>query len=416
MKGMVTMGVFSELRINGTRLESSIREMGEIGINPETGHRARLALSDEDKAGRDLLCKWLREAGLEVRIDEIGNIFGVRAGTDKDALPVIMGSHIDSVRNAGMFDGVYGVLGGLEVVRTLNDNCIETKRPVAVAAFTNEEGARFQLDMMGSMYYAKALPLEELYAVTDDKGLTAESELKRIGYCGSETVPVGNYFELHIEQGPKLDTEGVQIGVVEGIQGLTWWSVEYTGEANHAGSTPMELRHDALFAAAEAVSSAEALIKELGNASVVTVGRIRPEPDVINIVPGKCTFTVDFRQPDADILERGRKELEKIFEDCAAKRGITCRYKRLASVPPVAFAEEMVSIVDSKARELGFTVKHMYSGACHDAQFLCPICPTSMIFVPSLKGLSHCPEEWTDFEDISNGANVLFQSVLELVK
>ena len=182
------MGDYSAIRINATRLEESIRTMGQVGLDKGSGKRSRLALTDEDKAGRDLLCKWMREAGLEVKIDAIGNIFGVRAGSDTDALPIMMGSHIDSVRNAGMFDGVYGVLGALEVIRTLNDNNITTKRPLVVTAFTNEEGARFQLDMMGSIYYAGVMPLDKLYAVTDDKGLTAEAELKRIGYCGCESA------------------------------------------------------------------------------------------------------------------------------------------------------------------------------------------------------------------------------------
>ena len=408
------MGDYSAIRINATRLEESIRTMGHVGLDKGSGKRSRLALTDEDKAGRDLLCKWMREAGLEVKIDAIGNIFGVRAGSDTDALPIMMGSHIDSVRNAGMFDGVYGVLGALEVIRTLNDNNITTKRPLVVTAFTNEEGARFQLDMMGSIYYAGVMPLDKLYAVTDDKGLTAEAELKRIGYCGCESVPVGNYFELHIEQGPKLDAEGLDIGIVEGIQGLTWWQVEYCGEANHAGSTPMELRKDTLMAAAETAVAAEALINKLGHASVVTVGRIRTEPDVINIVPGKCIFTVDFRQPDSDILERGRCALEILFEQTAEKRGLTCTYKRLASVAPVKFDHTMVSLVESKAQELALSTKRMYSGASHDAQFICPMCPSAMIFVPSAKGLSHCPEEWTDFLDIANGCDVLFQSVAAL--
>lgn len=406
----------NELRINGERLEKSIRTMGQIGTDSVNGGRTRLALTDEDKAGRDLLCSWLREAGCEVRIDAMGNIFGIREGTESGALPVMMGSHIDSVRNAGMFDGVYGVLGALEVIRTLNDNNVKTKRPLVLAAFTNEEGARFQLDMMGSIAYTNTMPLEELYAIADDSGATVEEELKRIGYLGNESVPVGNYFELHIEQGPKLDAEGINIGVVEGIQGLAWWSVEYFGESNHAGSTPMDMRKDTLLAAAEVALAAEAIANDLGKGSVATMGRIKPEPDVINIVPGKCTFTMDFRQPDKELLDKSKLGMEAVFATCAKKRGLKCRVKRLAEVDPVVFDTEMVSIVETNAKELGFTTKRMYSGASHDAQFLCPVCPSAMIFVPSIKGRSHCPEEKTEFTDTANGCNVLLQSVMGVVQ
>jgi N-carbamoyl-L-amino-acid hydrolase len=389
--------------------------MGMIGFNPKTGGRTRLALTDEDKAGRDLFCRWLEEDGLEIRIDAIGNIFGIREGTDAAALPVMMGSHIDTVRDAGMFDGVYGVLGGLEVIRTLNDNGIKTQRPLVVAAFTNEEGARFQLDMMGSIFYTRALPLENLYSVADDSGLTAGDEVRRIGYCGNETIPAGNYFELHIEQGPRLDAQGIQIGAVEGIQGLAWWRGEYCGESNHAGSTPMDMRKDALLGAADLAMEAEALAVRIGSGSVATMGRIKTEPDVINIVPGKCSFTMDFRQYDPLLLKQGKKDMEGLIAACAKKRGLGYRYEKLVEVDPVIFNSEMVTLVERKARELGLSVKRMYSGAAHDAQFLCPVCPSAMIFVPSLKGRSHCPEEWTEFRDAENGCNVLLHSVLELL-
>ncbi|MDD4160302.1 MAG: hydantoinase/carbamoylase family amidase, partial [Synergistaceae bacterium] len=220
----------NRLRISRERLENSIKEMGAIGFDPVTNGRTRLALTDKDKEGRDLLCRWMRDEGLGVKIDEIGNIFGVREGSDPSALPVMMGSHIDTVRDAGMFDGAYGVLGALEVIRTLNDNNVKTGRPVIAAAFTNEEGARFQPDMMGSIYYTRTAGLEELTSSRDDSGVTVGEELDRIGYRGTDSVPVGCYLELHVEQGPRLHAEGVQIGVVEGIQGLAWWTGEYCGE------------------------------------------------------------------------------------------------------------------------------------------------------------------------------------------
>lgn len=403
------------LSINRERLISSISEMGAIGFDPETGGRTRLALTDSDKEGRDLLCSWMREEGLDVKIDPIGNIFGVREGTSPSELPLMMGSHIDTVRDAGMFDGIYGVLGGLEVIRTLNENNVLTNKPLAVAAFTNEEGARFQPDMMGSLYYTGTVGLEELLSAKDDSGLTVGEELGRIGYNGEDTVRAGRYIELHIEQGPRLHTAGLPIGVVEGIQGLAWWTGEYSGESNHAGSTPMEMRKDALLAAAELATEAEKLALRIGNASVATMGRLSPKPDIINIVPGKCCFTLDFRQFESLIFEEGKKQIERLIATCAEKRGLKYAFRKAAEAPPVVFDREMVRLVEETAVKLGFASMRMVSGASHDAQFLSPFCPTVMIFVPSKGGRSHCPEEWTEAKDLENGCNVLLHSVLELV-
>ncbi len=403
------------LRINGERLISSIRAMGSVGFNPETGGRTRLALTDEDKAGRDLLCRWMRDEGLEVKIDEIGNIFGIREGSDPSELPVMMGSHIDTVRDAGMFDGVYGVLGGLEVIRTLNENEVTPKSSLVVAAFTNEEGARFQPDMMGSLYYTRKVELGELLSSRDDSGITVGEELDRIGYGGAYSTPVGCYLELHVEQGPRLHAEGVSIGIVEGVQGLAWWTGEYYGESNHAGSTPMEMRKDTLLAVAELALEAEKLALSLGRGSVATMGRIAPRPDIINIVPGKCSFTLDFRQFDGELFEEGKREVEKLIVSCAARRGLKYCFKKAAEAAPVIFDRGMVELVGSRAAFLGLDSMKMISGASHDAQFLSSFCPTVMIFVPSVGGRSHCPEEWTDVKDLENGCNVLLHSVLELV-
>ena len=403
------------LRVNRDRLISSIREMGAVGFDPQTGGRTRLALTDSDKEGRDLLCRWMREEDLDVKIDPLGNIFGVRDGSDPSELPVMMGSHIDTVRDAGMFDGVYGVLGGLEVMRTLNQNKVSTRRPLALAAFTNEEGARFQPDMMGSLYYTGTVGLEELMSAKDDGGLTVREELERIGYKGNETVRAGCYIELHIEQGPRLHAAGLPIGVVEGIQGLAWWTGEYCGESNHAGSTPMEMRKDALLAAAELASEAEKLALRLGKGSVSTMGRISPKPDIINIVPGKCSFTLDFRQFESGLFEEGKREVERLITSCAEKRGLKCYFKKSAEAPPVVFDCRMAGLIERTASMLGLDSKRMISGASHDAQFLSPFCPAVMIFVPSKGGRSHCPEEWTEAKDLENGCNVLLHSVLELV-
>jgi N-carbamoyl-L-amino-acid hydrolase len=357
----------------------------------------------------------MRDEGLEVKIDEIGNIFGIREGSDPSELPVMMGSHIDTVRDAGMFDGVYGVLGGLEVIRTLNENEVTPKSSLVVAAFTNEEGARFQPDMMGSLYYARKVELGELLSSRDDSGITVGEELDRIGYGGAYSTPVGCYLELHVEQGPRLHAEGVSIGIVEGVQGLAWWTGEYYGESNHAGSTPMEMRKDTLLAVAELALEAEKLALSLGRGSVATMGRIAPRPDIINIVPGKCSFTLDFRQFDGELFEEGKREVEKLIVSCAARRRLKYCFKKAAEAAPVIFDRGMVELVGSRAAFLGLDSMKMISGASHDAQFLSSFCPTVMIFVPSVGGRSHCPEEWTDVKDLENGCNVLLHSVLELV-
>ena len=401
--------------VNAERLEQEIKEMGQIGLSAKTGGRTRLALSDADKAARDLFCRWLRDSQLEVRVDPLGNIFGIREGTDRSAQPAVMiGSHLDTVKDAGMFDGAVGVLGGLEVLRTLNDNGIKTKRSIVVADFTNEEGARFEFDMMGSSFYSGAKTAEELYSVTDDYGATVGGELERIGYRGNDSVSAGHYIELHVEQGPVLDAERVQIGVVEGIQGLAWWRGEFIGEANHAGSTPMRLRHDALLGAAELALEVEKLAGVIGNSSVGTMGRIKPQPDVINIVPGKCSFTIDFRQYKPELLVKAKEEITRAVEAIAAKRGLACRFEKLTDVDPVFFDKVMVEIVEESAKKLGLSKRRLYSGAGHDAQFLARRCPAAMIFTPSSGGRSHCREEWTDFEDITNGCDVLLHSVMKL--
>ncbi|MEG1642467.1 MAG: Zn-dependent hydrolase [Synergistaceae bacterium] len=407
--------MYNDLRINAQRLEDTLRTLGAIAQNPENGGRNRLALSDGDKEGRDLFCKWMKEDGLEIKIDEIGNIFGIKKGTDPNALPIMLGSHLDTVKDGGMFDGAYGVLGGLEVIRTLKENKIETANPIVVAVFTNEEGARFQLDMMGSRYYATKKDLEKLYSVKDDTGVTVKEELKRIGYLGNETVPIGKYFELHIEQGPRLYREGISTCAVEGIQGLSWWKVEYQGQPNHAGSTPMEMRKDALLATAKVAIEVEKLALKIGNSCVATIGRIHVKPDIINIVPGSTSFTIDLRQFDKDLFTQAKAELQEIIKNAAEKRGLKYTVEKLVDVDPVIFDKDMVDTVEKSAKELGLSVTRKYSAACHDAQFLATICPTAMIFVPSLDGKSHCPEEWTDFTDIANGCNVLLHSVLKLV-
>jgi len=400
------------LRVDGERLWSSLMEMGQVGREGESVNR--LSLNDANREGRDLFTRWLRDEGLEVCIDNIGNIFGVREGTDHDEAPVMVGSHLDTVRDAGVFDGALGVLSGLEIVRLLNEQDIETGRSVVVAAFTNEEGARFQPDMMGSMVYTGQLDVEKAWAATDDDGATVKDELMRIGYLGSDEVEVGCYLELHVEQGPVLHSEGLAIGVVEGVQGMAWWDGEYKGEANHAGTTPLGLRRDALLAAAELCLRLRETAERLGEGSVATMGRLHPRPDIRNVVPGGAFFTVDFRQYRRTLYEEGQKIVAKLVKEVAKKHGVEASLTQTVNAKPVKFDPGMVGLVERKTRELGLSYKVMHSGAGHDAQFMSHVCPTSMIFVPSIGGRSHCPQEKTLKADCVNGANVLLGCVLEL--
>lgn len=398
--------------MDGRRLEESLRAMGRVGASP-SGGVTRLALSDADREARGLLVSWCRGEGLDVGVDAVGNIFAVRGGA-LDSEPVVMGSHIDTVRDAGIFDGALGVLGALEVVRTLNVNGVETRRPVAVAAFTNEEGARFQPDMMGSMVLAGKLGLEEAYASKDDGGATVGQELARIGYRGEDRLTPSSYLELHVEQGPVLHSEGLDIGAVEGVQGIAWWHGRYTGQANHAGTTPIGLRRDALLGASDLNVRLRALAEELGRGSVATMGRLRPSPDVINVVPGAAEFTVDFRQYDPRLFNEGEARVEALVREVAESHGLDWSLRQSADAQPIRFDEAMVGLVESKAGALGLSCRRMPSGAGHDAQFMSYVCPTAMIFVPSVGGLSHCKEEETSPEDCANGAQVLLDCVLEL--
>ena len=401
-----------KIEVDSDRLWGTLMEMGEIGRKGEGVNR--LALNDANKEGRDLFLGYLREEGLDVHVDKIGNIFGLRKGANSLESPIVIGSHLDTVKDAGVFDGALGVLSGLEVIRLLNQNDIETRRGVAVGSFTNEEGARFQPDMMGSMVFTEQLSLEEAWKAQDDDGITVKDELKRIGYLGSDSFYAGCFIELHIEQGPVIHSEGLGIGVVEGVQGMAWWDGEYTGEANHAGTTPLILRRDALLAAAELCCKLRETVQDLNHGSVATMGRLHPRPDIRNVVPGGAFFTLDFRQYETELYEKGKKEVVRLVEEIAGRHGIGFSLEQTVDAKPVRFDSGMVELVEKKTNELGLSYKRMHSGAGHDAQLMSYICPTAMIFVPSIGGRSHCPEERTTKVDCVNGANVLLQCVLEL--
>jgi beta-ureidopropionase / N-carbamoyl-L-amino-acid hydrolase len=403
------------LRIDERRLLEALDELAKVGAI-EGGGCARLALSDEDKAGRDLVVGWMKALGLDVRVDAIGNVIGVRAGREAIA-PVMTGSHIDTVRTGGRYDGNYGVLAGLEVVRALNDAGLTTRRPIAVAFFTNEEGARFQPDMMGSLVYAGGLGLNEAYAATDQDGMAVGDELRRIGYLGPArpgALRPHAFVELHIEQGPILDEEKVRIGVVESVQGISWTEYTVTGVSNHAGTTPMRLRRDAGYLAASVNVFVRALANEMGGDQVGTVGALALRPNLINVVPNRAVFTVDLRNTDEDRLRQAEARVAAHVDEVARAERVEVASRTLARFEPVTFDAGLVDRVERHARVLGMSTRRMPSGAGHDAQMMQRLCPTAMIFVPSVAGLSHNVKEHTEAADLGAGAQVLANLMLEL--
>ncbi len=404
-----------QLRINQARLLAALDELAAIG-RTEDGSCCRLALTDEDRAGRDLVVKWMRALGLEVRIDPIGNLFGLRAGSE-DIAPVMTGSHIDTVRTGGRFDGCLGVLGGLEVVRTLNDAGIATRRPLVVAVFTDEEGARFHPDMAGSLAYVGGLPIQELYDTRGIDGKRFEDELRRIGYLGDAPVPLYRphaFVELHIEQGPVLDIEGVTIGAVENLQGISWQEVTIVGQSNHAGTTPMRLRHDAGYCAAAIGHFLRGLAREMGGDQVATMGRVELHPNLINVIAARAKVTVDLRNTDEALLQQAERRFAAFLERLAADEGVRIEARSLARFAPVAFDKDIAALIARTAQRLGHSCRPMTSGAGHDAQMIARIAPTAMIFVPSIKGISHNPAEDTKPEHLAAGADVLLHTLLEL--
>lgn len=405
----------ADARISADKLLARIETLGAIGATPEGGVR-RLALSDADKAGRDQVMDWLRELGLEVHLDQVGNMFGLRAGL-ADRAPVMTGSHIDSVQNGGRLDGAYGVLAGLAVVEALNAAGVQTQRPIAVGVFTNEEGARFQPDMMGSLVHAGGLTLHQALDTTDASGARMGDELARIGYAG--TMPCGSirphaFVEAHIEQGPVLEEDDVIIGAVEDLQGISWTEIRIRGQANHAGTTPMRLRHDAGYCVGAITDHVRTLTRETGGTQVGTVGCIELEPQVINVIPSAGRMTVDLRNTDETRLRGAEQSLERFLTELAASEGVGIHSERLARFEPVRFDPTIVQKIETHARRLGLSCQRMCSGAGHDAQMMARVCPSAMIFVPSAGGISHSPAERTRPEHLVAGADVLLGTLLEL--
>lgn len=411
---------WQSLRADGARLWRRIEALGEVGaVHGPNGERgvARLALTDADRDGRDLVVGWMRDLGLSVGIDAIGNVIGTRAGTDPEAAPVMIGSHIDTVRTGGRFDGNLGVLAGLEVIETLEQHGVRTEHPISVAFFTDEEGARFAPDMLGSLVYVGGMAVEDALDVrAADDGARLGDELARIGYAGSLPCPAAGaphaYFELHIEQGPVLEDEGVTIGVVTGVQGISWAELTIIGQSAHAGTTPMRLRRDPGYVAAEITTVARNIAREFGGSQVATVGRCEFHPNLVNVVPATVTMTVDLRNTDEATLQRAEAQLADHCARLSAAEGVTIERRTLARFEPVEFDAEKVALVEATSQRLGHSTLRMPSGAGHDAQMLARVCPTAMVFVPSVNGLSHNIAEHTEPADIAAGADVLLHVVL----
>ncbi|ADM70067.1 N-carbamoyl-L-amino acid hydrolase [Paenibacillus polymyxa E681] len=407
----------SNLCIDEARLLNRIQSLGRIGRDPEQ-KLTRLAASAADKSGRDALVAWMKEAGLEVVVDRIGNIFGIWKGAnDPQLAPVLIGSHIDTVINAGVYDGCYGVLSGLEVIQTLQVSGFIPARSIVVAAFTNEEGVRYAPDMMGSLVYAGRLSLEDALASMGTDGTILGEELVRIGYEGTEEpgfMRPHAYVELHIEQGPVLESVGVPIGAVENLQGISWQRVTIEGVANHAGTTPMSMRRDAGHAAASVITFLRDRATRSQTPTVATVGCLSMEPNAINVIPSRATFTVDLRDPDEQRLQAEEAALTEYLRELAASEGVTITTERMARFKPVAFDANIVELIEAAATQRELPSKRMTSGAGHDAQMMARICPAAMIFVPSIGGISHNPREYTPPPDLVAGANVLLDVIKHL--
>jgi len=406
----------NELRVNRDRLWDSIVETSQFGATPAGGMN-RLTLSDEDRMARDWFVEACKAIGCTVISDDVGNVFARRPGTDNSRSPIAIGSHLDTQPQGGRFDGVAGVLSGLEVLRTLDEAGYKTTSPIEVINWTNEEGSRFAPTMIASGVFAGIYSSEFAHGVKDRDGKTFGGELQRIGYLGE--TPAGNhplaaYFELHIEQGPILYDEGTTIGVVTGAQGQLWYEIAVTGRAGHAGSTPMHVRSDAMLACARITEAVNAIAKAHGPAGVGTVGLVELKPNSRNVIPGEAFFTVDMRHPDEGNLRSMGAELDAAVVRVSTETETSIEANNVLDLPPMRFDAGCVSVVREVAQSLGYSHRDLVSGPGHDAVYVARVAPAAMVFVPCERGLSHNEAEYATPEDVEAGANVLLHAVLEL--
>ncbi len=400
------------LRINADRLWRSLMELAQIGATPKGGVK-RLTLTEEDRRARDLFARWAREAGFAVEVDGIGNVFARRAGTDPAAAPIAMGSHLDSQPSGGKFDGAYGVMAGLEVLRTLNDAGIATRAPMEVVSWTNEEGSRFQPVMMGSGVFADVFTLEHVRAQRDIEGVAVGDALQAIGYAGAARPHrLGAYFEAHIEQGPVLENEGKTIGVVQGALGQRWYDVTVTGQDAHAGPTPMELRRDALIGASRLVLEVNRIARGFPDYARGTVGFMQVKPNSRNVIPGEVRTSVDLRNAKASTLDAMCEELKRTAQRIEAECRVQIELRETVYFKPCEFDSALVAGVREAASALGYSHRDIVSGAGHDAVYVARIAPTAMIFIPCEGGISHNEIESATPADLTAGCNVLLHAAL----
>ncbi|MFM0043423.1 Zn-dependent hydrolase [Paraburkholderia sediminicola] len=406
------------LKVDGQRLWASLMEMATIGATARGGVR-RLALTEEDRLGRKLFAGWCRQAGMTVHTDEVGNLFARREGTQIDAKPVLIGSHLDTQPEGGRFDGVYGVLAALEVIRSLNEQNIQTHHPIEIVSWTNEEGARFTPAMLGSAVFVGATPLDEALRTRDAQGATLSEALQACGYESGRHLDVNQveaYFEAHIEQGPILESHGHPIGVVTGGQAIRWLDVDVTGVAAHAGTTPMPYRKDAFFAASAMALELEAIAQRYAPSGLVTIGQIDVPNSSRNTIAGKVTFTVDLRHPDDATIDVMERDVRLAFEQISTQRGLQAAISTYWKSPATPFDSDCVALVEQATQQLGYSYERIVSGAGHDAIHLARHVPTAMVFIPCVDGLSHNEAEDALPGDVTAGANVLINAVLARAK
>jgi len=399
--------------INKERLLSTINTSANYGTLPNGG-LSRLALSEDDQKMRDVFMEWMKDCSLDIRIDDAGNMYGRRPGKNRDASPVVIGSHLDTQRIGGKYDGVLGVMGALEVVRTLNDYGIETERPIEIVNFTNEEGARFLPSMLGSGIAANAITQEEVVKIVDKDHIKFIDELEKIGYKGAaENRPkdLYCYFELHIEQGPVLEANNQSIGAVTGIQGISALEVVVTGRTSHAGTTPMENRKDAMLSAAKMIQEVYKSYEKFSG-SLITIGQIQSLPNVTNSIAERVVFSIDIRHPEDAVRKLLTMELKEKLSTMALIDSVGIHIKDLMEVKSEIFSADIISEIQSAADKLGLTSMKLIAGAGHDAKYMNQMAPTGMIFIPSIGGVSHCEEEFSTDEDIEKGVQVLLELAL----
>ncbi|MFM2485335.1 Zn-dependent hydrolase [Celerinatantimonas yamalensis] len=402
------------LRINGERIWQSLMDLAKIGETPKGGV-CRLTLTETDRHGRDLVISWAKEAGLSVTIDKIGNVFMRRDGCNNELPPIMAGSHIDTQPTGGKFDGNFGVLAALEVIRTLNDHNITTEAPIEMVFWTNEEGSRFVPVMMGSGVFADQFSLEHAYAATDIDGKTVKDELTKIGYVGEQEPgdhPFAAYFEAHIEQGPILEDEEKVIGVVQGVLGIRWYDCVVTGMEAHAGPTPMHLRQDAMQVSAKIMQEVVAIALRVGEHGRGTVGMAQVYPNSRNVIPGQVTFSIDFRNMTDELVDEMDTQLREFTADLAKQTGLRIDLKLVSNYKAAPFHPECKDAVRNAAEKLGYSHMDIVSGAGHDAVYMSELAPTGMIFIPCKNGISHNEIEDTKPSEVEAGTNVLLHAIL----